>query len=392
MPTKTTLYALGSNGNSQLGVGHADDISSPQKCKFMTGNSNEVVDYVPLDFDANEQIKKIVAGGNHTLLLTTLGCVWATGSDVDGQCGLVGPRPQQVEGGGGTFAGVWRRVQWRKEGQDEDSRFTDIAATWVASFFVVDGHVVYSCGRGEKGELGRGLDRSHGPLPMRCFDLRDFEAEVPEVKIVKISACMNHVVVLSSSGSLYGWGACRKGQLGENLNGEKVSWLPKQLDIHLDWMPRQVVTGREFTFVVGKRHEEQCFLGDAGRIKLEMPLKFETESQQDLEIHAGWTHIVVRVSDGSLRGSGHSQRGQLLEKQPQQQIANFAMGSEHSIAVTGDGAVIAWGWGEHGNCGAEVDEKKNVMGRHNTVFVPDRYERVAGVGAGCATSFFWVEV
>lgn len=389
MSTKTTLYALGSNGSFQLGIGHDDDVSSPQKCRFAADNGNELVDHVPLDVDDGERIRKIVAGGNHTLLLTTCGRVWTTGSNEVGQCGWTAPGQVQVSAG--TVTGTWRRVQWNRPGQGEVCRFTDVAATWTASYFVVDGQILYSCGRGEKGELGIGLGHNDNLTPTQCFDLSDFESGVPYAKIETISSCMNHVVVLSSSGKLYGWGACRKGQLGENLKNEKVIWLPKSLDTGSQWKPRQVVTGREFTFVIGERFEEQCFLGDADRAGFGTPIVLEDEWQQDFEVHAGWTHIVVRVGDGNLREFGRNPRGQLLERTLGDSMARFVMGSEHSLAVTCSGTAIAWGWGEHGNCGSEVDEKKNVVGRYNTLFSTGQSARVSGVGAGCATSFFWVE-
>lgn len=389
MSTKTTLYALGSNGSFQLGIGHANDVSSPQKCGFAADIGNETMDHVPLAVDDGERIRKIVAGGNHTLLLTTGRFAWATGSNEVGQCGWTAPGPDQVSAD--TVAGKWRRVQRNRPSQGEKCKFTDVAATWTASYFVVDDQIIYSCGRGEKGELGIGPGNNDGLTPTQCFDLRDFEPGVPRAKIETISGCMNHIVVLSSSGKLYGWGACRKGQLGENLKNEKVIWLPKMLGTGLQWKPRQVVTGREFTFVVGERFEEQCFLGDADRAGFGTPLVLEDEWQQDFEIYAGWTHIVVRVGDGSLRGFGRNPRGQLLERTLDDSTARFVMGSEHSLALTCSGTAIAWGWGEHGNCGSEVDEKKNVVGRYNTLFSTSQSARVAGVGAGCATSFFWVE-
>ena len=392
MDCTTTLYALGSNGSFQLGIGHEDDVSSPQKCRFMVNDENSsgsgIVEYIPLD--VGEQITKIVAGGNHTLLLTTHGHVWATGLNEDGQLGCTG---QEVgtENTAAAGRGTWKRVQWHREGQSEAVKFTDVAATWMASFFVVNGHSVFSCGRGNKGELGLGVDRCNASTLTPCFDLHEFEPGVPEGRIMKVSGCVNHVVGLSSSGELYGWGACRKGQLGVELKDEKVVWIPQRLIVDLKWKPKQVATGREFTLVVGDTPAEQCFLGDAGRMGFETPVLCDADSKHDFEVYAGWTHVVLRKGDGSLCGFGRSQRGQLLVRQSQRRIASFVMGSEHSLAVIDDGSVIAWGWGEHGNCGAEVDERKNVKARYNTIFAASYGQRVAGVGAGCATSFFWIE-
>lgn len=389
MTAKTTLYALGSNGSFQLGIGHDDDVSSPQRCVFNTRDVDVIVDHVPLDGGNDEQIRKVVAGGNHTLLLTTHGRVWAAGSNAVGQCGWSAPGVDQATRDRAT--GTWMLVDWSRQGQSEVSRFTDVAATWTASYFVVGGHIVYACGHGEKGELGIGQGNNDSPTPMQCLDLRELEPGVPHAEIETISGCMNHVVVLSSSGKLYGWGACRKGQLGEDVKSTKVIWSPKALDVGLQWRPRQVVTGREFTLVVGERLGEQCFLGDSARAGFITPIVLEDEPQQDFVVHAGWSHIVMSLGDGSIQEFGRNLRGQLLKRTPDQRLARFVMGSEHLLAATSSGAVIAWGWGEHGNCGSQVDEKKNVVGRYNTLFQSDHSIRVAGVGAGCATSFFWVK-
>ncbi|KAJ5604736.1 Regulator of chromosome condensation RCC1 [Penicillium lagena] len=75
------LFALGSNGSGQLGIGHTEDVSSPTECVFETSEQY----HDPLD--ENDNIIRVVAGGNHTLLLTAKGGVWAAGWNGDGRCG-----------------------------------------------------------------------------------------------------------------------------------------------------------------------------------------------------------------------------------------------------------------------------------------------------------------
>lgn len=66
------LYAFGSNASGQLGIGSTEDASTPQVCRFPNGSE---LPGVPV---------KIVAGGNHTLLLLDDGVVYCTGAPRDG--------------------------------------------------------------------------------------------------------------------------------------------------------------------------------------------------------------------------------------------------------------------------------------------------------------------
>lgn len=67
------LYAFGSNGSGQLGIGTTEDSSTPQICHFPDGSE---IPGVPV---------KIVAGGNHTLLLLDDGTVYCAGLTQDGR-------------------------------------------------------------------------------------------------------------------------------------------------------------------------------------------------------------------------------------------------------------------------------------------------------------------
>lgn len=89
---------------------------------------------------------------------------------------------------------------------------------------------------------------------------------------------------------------------------------------------------------------------------------------------------------------GRSDHGQLPPR-GLPNIEQLAAGSEHVVALTKAGEVISWGWGEHGNCGGNIDENGDVKGRWNVIPTHhlDESMKVLGVGAGCATSFFWTD-
>lgn len=92
---------------------------------------------------------------------------------------------------------------------------------------------------------------------------------------------------------------------------------------------------------------------------------------------------------------GRDDRGQLPpgDLRGGASLKKIAVGSEHGLALLGgdddERTVVAFGWGEHGNCGTEIDERGNVRGRYNVVDIPfqGEKERVIGIAGGCATSW-----
>ena len=379
MSPPAKLFALGSNGSGQLGIGHEDDVSSPQECVF------DDYSFQPLELDSGDKVVKVAAGGNHTLLLFASGAVYATGSNVFGQCGF----PTKI-----TQMNRYRRVRLYDEASSSEHEivfFDDISATWEASFFT-SGDIIYVRGQGMKGELGLGegvkqADENRGMIVLS--DLLGHSSKINQIK-----SCMSHTVVLTEDGQLLGWGAARKGQLGEESKQEKIVWKPRKIGVPLQ--AAKIAVGRDFTFVAGEKDRWHWLLGDS---------KYESEHLPDLktfaisggkgtyDLTAGWSSIYALTHlDQQLKGWGRNDRGQLPPKDLPK-LNSVAAGSEHCIGLTVDRReVVAWGWGEHGNCGGETDAQANVAGgRFNVLPVPQLdTEDVIGVGAGCATSFIFV--
>jgi len=435
-PTKTTLYALGSNGQGQLGLPHKDDLSQPERCHFYplspspsqssnNDQSTSTFDFVPLH--PGETLKKLVAGGNHTLLLTSSGRVFAAAQSTavafsrsDG--------PEDVKLGFKEVPFPQYITSQSSVAPAREALVTDIAATWEASFLVVDATQIYVLGTGDKGELGRGehctkfLETEASVA--QIYDIADFEPGSKDVRVRSISACMNHVVVLTTTGNLYGWGASRKGQLGARLQAEKIVWKPTRIvldDVSMETGIAQVVTGRDFTFIVGTHSKEYILLGAEPRGGFDLPRNlssvFSTDNFHDsdtdtkslrsnnnntnnsgieVEPYALWSGLILKSPHGQTRGFGRNNHGQLIDTSTssgtETMVKQLAAGSEHSVALMMDGTVRAWGWGEHGNCG-DGGLMSSYGGRRDgyLVFRPGAGEKVVGVGAGCATTFFWVE-
>lgn len=370
MPIVTKLYAFGSNGSGQLGVGHYEDLSKPEICKFLLSNDDE--SDTGLKWALSENIVKIVAGGNHTLILTESGTVYASGDNGGGRCD-----PLEL------FKTSYQFRQVKTA--DRLGRITDIAATWDASFIVVEDSKVYTFGTGEQRMLTNTKsvsDIEQDQTPM--FEVEKHASTEKPCRILAITASMQHVVLVLSDGVVFGWGGCRKGQLGVVPDGTgSTAIIPIRIEVSSK--VAQAVTGRDYTFL--RSTQGDCvLLGE----KKHFVQPFDFKQHLDSSLQSGWSSV-FNIENGILFGIGKGKRGQLPpDKLPI--LKAFAAGSEHVIALSADGSILAWGWGEHGNCGQPLDDRGNVAGRYNTIETKlDTQEIVAGLGAGCATSFFWTQ-
>lgn len=373
MSLTPTLYALGSNGSGQLGIGHAQDVSIPREVLFAP------VTPAPT---TSSPITRVAAGGNHTLLLTKDGqhLSWA-GDASTGACGPLTTPEARAYAAKSVAQALLLPVQ---------GRVTHVAATWEASVVVQQGDddgsgssvvVVSTFGAGQKGELGQGQFVIRAPTPSR---LASFPP--PGTAVVDLAACMAHVVVVLNNGEVWGWGSGRKGQLGARVEG--MAHEPVRVD-GVGFKAVRAVCGREFTAVFGSAESgEVIVLGaDKAGVKAGAPERVVGWS----DVGASWGGVYVLKDDGTLLSWGKDDHGQLAPPGIPK-LAKLAVGSEHVVALTQDGDVISWGWGEHGNCGPRV-ENNDVKGRWNTIaskkYIPPG-SGITAIGAGCATS--WISI
>ena len=360
-----TIYAIGSNGSGQLGIGHKEDVSVPKPALF--GD---------IDIDAVTGVK---AGGNHTLMLSS-GLLYVAGDPASGACGLV----SDSESSHSQF--------WKLRLDDADPSSTKkpavrfCAASWDSSFIVREDEngratKVYSFGTGHKGELGVGelLFRSSNAQLIKDFP-------PPDLEVVDLAASVSHTVAVLSNGDAYGWGSGRKGQLGQP---DGMVYSPRKIS-GINFKVVRAVCGREFSYLLGEPEEgKHMVLGsDKWNVRSSAPPTVPGWEN----IGASWGSIFVLQKDGNLLSWGRDDHGQLAPN-GLPVLSRIAIGSEHVVGLTVDGDVLAWGWGEHGNCGPNTVDG-DVRGRWNTVastkYLPPG-SKIHGIGAGCATSWICVD-
>jgi protein ATS1 len=220
---------------------------------------------------------------------------------------------------------------------------------------------------------------------------------------------MGHTVAVLSNGDVYGWGGSRKGQLGETLKEQKIAWAPAKV-AGIPFAVQSAVCGREFSVVCGDRGRgEFVVLGDkANRWGiLNVPAFLRSTGLEGgnspgfSSIGASWHGVYIHATSQSSAGPesapiiawGRNDRGQLPPDNFPYPV-KMAVGSEHVLVLMRDGTVASFGWGEHGNCGPDTDERGNVAGRYGLIpldAVLTSGGRVTGLGAGCATSWLVAE-
>ncbi|KAI9873972.1 MAG: hypothetical protein M1830_010341 [Pleopsidium flavum] len=209
-----------------------------------------------------------------------------------------------------------------------------------------------------------------GNARRRCLHIR-----------LRVKGCMDHTVVVLSNGEVYGWGNGRKGQLGKPAG---VVWSPRKVE-NIPFKAFRAVCGREFTYVVGSPDAgHHVILGfEKWNVISNAPPRVENWK----DVSASWGSIFVLSHDGSLTSWGRDDHGQLpgtsLPK-----LSMIAAGSEHCLALTVEGKILAWGWGEHGNCGSLKEQEGNAEDRVNEMEIEsDQGLQVKLIEAGCATSW-----
>ena len=342
------LYALGSNSSYQLSLSHTNDISTPSK--------------TTLQLPPNEHPVKIVAGSNHTLLLTNLGALYSTGANKYGQC--MRPACDVIPG--------FERLE---------GRWSDCAATWEGSIVVdLDGRV-WSFGKIKDHENLKGIRPeellANAELGVNVSG-KEADSTTTEGKQWKVSSGVQHFVVYNDTIAL-GYGDSKKGQLGPYPTSHSSPILcPTPNPIF------QITCGKDFTCILSRTSHLTIHTTSPKHPLIPTPSSLPSKIHS---ITSSWSTIGTLTSPGKVLSWGRSDHGQLPPTNLPHNITHLSAGSEHFIALSGTRAVYAWGWNEHGNCG--VESRRDVTWLNELSFPSD--ETPMYVAAGCGTSWIWTE-
>lgn len=385
------LYACGSNGNYQLGLGHAEDLN--------------ILTVVPID--KNAKISKIASGGNHTFILFEDGQLWSTGANEYGQCGTL-PSSNDLK-----HLKIFSQIP----DIGTTRKWKNVACGWEYSIAIAGNenenvdeneNEIFSCGLGGKGELGLGAKK------IKSFSINDLESsktasssnsakssfkevllEDQDKKsiIVDLQASLNHVVMKLSDRSIYGWGYNKNSRLSSSL--DKTVWQPTKLfsnnkTLTTDFKDNdqlRFALGRDFTVFYSSNAAHLC--GITKKVQEDISKDYILGKTNIEKILSMWSSIHVLDQNGMLHSVGNNSHGQKLTGKLNIEVKDYLTGSEHGLILDNQNSVYAWGWGEHGNCGVQPtgkDEKDVVFGDLNKLFSSTE-EQVYMISGGCATTF-----
>lgn len=289
--TDGAVWAWGENGKGQLGIGTFTNANTP----FTTQIDN---------------VTAVAAGGNHSLALKRDGSVWTWGQNQSGQLG------------DGTNNDNASPVQAKA--------FFLVRATAIAAggnhSLAVDGNSeVWAWGQNDFGQLGDSTIANRS-TPVKVKHLSG---------VIQVAAGANHSAALKNDGSVWAWGDRRHLQLGDGGNSPSLT-------------PVQVPNGLPST--------PQAFISNIAALAAGGDHNFALEQQNSV-----WFWGSDKFAESSGFGGGGGLGAVAPDGTPvafpqilqgiSGKITLVNAGLNHSLALTDDGRVWAWGRNDQGQLG-----------------------------------------
>ena len=278
------------------------------------------------------KIKSISAGGNHSLLLTENGEVYAMGYNKSGQLGL----------GDTTDRTTPERI--------DISGIKAIAAGYYHSLLLTENGEVYAMGNNSCGQLGLG-DTTNRTTPEK-IDISG---------VIKIATGYYHSLLLTEDYEVYAMGYNEYGQLGLGDTTDRTT--PEKVNIRglrtiaAGRLHSLLLTDDGYVYAMGFNEYGQLGLGNTA--DRTTPEKVNISGIE--AIAAGENHSLLLEETGEVYAMGHNEYGQLglgdttnrtsPERVNISGIKTIASGEDYSLLLTENGVVYAMGVNNYGQLG-----------------------------------------
>lgn len=379
-----TVNLLGNASLASWGANHQDQLGFTT-----TDDRNPTPAAVPAaGLLAGKVLVTAAAGYQHSVALARSGELYAWGLNTSGQLG---------NGAGGQYQPP---VAVTMTGALAGKTVIALAAGYSHSLALSADGRVYAWGASQYGQLGNGLIGSGttSNVPVAVTTSGDIDSR----SLVAIAAGEAHSLALSADGRVYTWGRNHRGQLGNEMSGAGTD-SPAPVGIPLTG----ALSGRVVTAIAAGQHHclalcsdgtlvawgantfGQLGNADPANADRNVPVLVATAGRivgKPVAIAAGYDHSLVLTDQGTLYAWGDDWDGQLgtgtgsINYPAPVLMTNFAgspavavaAGFSSSFALAADGAAYAWGRNNYGSLG--ISSEFNVP-------APTRIDTAAQFGA-----------
>ncbi|MFT3942205.1 MAG: hypothetical protein QM705_00070 [Ancrocorticia sp.] len=357
---RLTIERLDSSGKQAQGITADGDIYSWRPILPST-TLEEADDPALITAPEDDPFIELSVGPTHTVALTSEGTVYTWG---DGAAGALGNNSttssaKAVEVEFPDFEEIDEEEEYEEyEEYEEDyygsPEFTQVASGKSFSLALTSDGELYAWGANDSGQLGDATFTGRS-TPVRAQSLIGATFE-------QISAGSRHAVALGSDGNAYAWGSNQLGQLGNGTNA--FSAVPALVSAPEGITFTQVDAAENLSGAIGS--DGAAYVWGSGTLPLaegveasNIPVKVQPpEGVTFKEISVAPSHILALATDGSAYAWGLNSYGTIGAGQdfgprtltpvkvaaPEGvKFTRVAAGDEHSLALSSDGYVYAWG-------------------------------------------------
>jgi alpha-tubulin suppressor-like RCC1 family protein len=342
-----TIPATASTRVSHAAAGSVIAWGENQSGELGNGTISHASRPVGVQLAAGTTVTAVASGGRHSLAITSTGKLLAWGANFYGQLGD-GTRknssvPVEVKLPRGTTV-------------------TAIAAGGDHSLAVTSSGKVLAWGQNQYGQLGdASTAQSTTPVQVR----------LPKgTKVVSVAASYNASMALTAAGHVLAWGYNGSGQLGNGFH--TASEIPVRVHLPAGVRIKALVmggydglaltsSGRLYSWGDDKYGQ----LGDGQRRSSDRPVQVRLpKGTRIVTIGAGSQHSLALTSTGEVLAWGYGVFGQLgdgtrigsdvpvrVDIPAGVTIVRVSAGGGYSVALTAAGQVLAWGHNEFGQLG-----------------------------------------
>ncbi|CAO3702342.1 unnamed protein product [Rhizopus stolonifer] len=250
------------------------------------------------------------------------------------------------------------------------------------------GHI-FVCGTNDFGQLGLEGDEKNRPVPIKSMIDKDF---------VDVISGGLHSFALTPEGDLFSWGCTDEGVLGrEGKNDEpvKVEIEEKFVKLAAGDCINMALTSEGNVYTWGTyRGADGAFGFSPTSSQQNTPLLFDSLGKETIaDITTGTNHSLALSADGRVFSWGYGEQGQLgrriSPRYPKdslrcqnlglRNVKLIGAGSYHSLAVTHDNQLYAWGLNNFRQC---ADSEEPMIFAPTLVPLPESLGKIIAVDGG----------